>query len=228
MKNTSKSRPAANSKTFQQIFDALDAHEAYQKAISSAEAQVYKSSVPDPDNSNIISNLENLRETGLSDLNSRARSADPRITFSKLLNARDSWVADSAASYAFLEAKCSAEQLYADNLPYYKYVTSSETQLDKAGFSTQVDAIKKKWAEIEYVRSIKSLEAYKKTSELLPLAAAQISQLISSYKNKVSPSPTPKPVQKLPVDNYTIAAIALILGLAAYYFYQKQKAENPQ
>ena len=215
--------------TFVQLFITLDAYDAYSKAISAAEIQLYRSNIPDPDNANINSNLEVIRKTGLEDLNSLAKSSDPRLTLNRLLKARETWVNDSISSYEFIDAKCEAESIYAATLPSYRDVTASEKTLRTYGFGSQVDDIKKQWQAIEYFRAKRSLQAYNRVSELTPIAATAIAKLAADYKSKIQPAATATPQQKPFFDTATVVIVVLALGLAAFYYYQKKKKEeNPE
>jgi len=207
-------------------FDALalfiQSYDDYQKSISDLESEVYKSSIPDPDNKNIYSNLENLRDLGLGQLYAKAKASDPRLITKKFEAIGENWVKDSVESYFFIDTRCNAEEQFAALDSDYRSMLQSESLLKSKGLGPEVESVKQKYTEITALRSQRSLAGYKAMLEKMPEAKGAIDFLKDRFEGSKA---TIAPQQKQ--EDYTgLVIIGLIIAIAAYAFMKYKSQGN--
>lgn len=223
--DTSTYALSAYNRSFNSLFEAFADIDAYSGSISDAEAKVYKMGIPDPDNKNINSNLENLREVGLNSLYSKAKASDPRNALSALLAGREKWTGDSVSSFLFQDLSCRSSEAYESLRKQYNQVAQSENVLIGAGFGERVLRIKEDWARIELLKKKRTADSYSQILSDAPALSKDIAALTEDYKRFSEPTPTPKPVQKGP-DAGTIIAVLLLLALGGYGIWMYKKKQE--
>lgn len=212
--------------SFTALFDYLAAYDDYNKAITNAERQLYEQSIPDPDNKNINTNLENLRDIGISSLYSKAKTVDPRKGLSTLLAQSDQWVQDSVSSFAFQDLSCRANAAYDEALPQYRSVVQNEASLRSAGFGRDVQEIKSDWVLIQEAHDKRNAEGYQYVLDNTPKISAQITDLKDRYNRLTAPTPTPKPKAESDPTTWIILILLLALGAYGVYLYRKKQQEE--
>ncbi|MBI2446027.1 hypothetical protein HYV43_06580 [Candidatus Micrarchaeota archaeon] len=212
--------------SFTALFDYLAAYDDYSKAITNAERQLYEQSIPDPDNKNINTNLENLRDIGISSLYAKAKTTDPRKNLATLISQRPQWVNDSVSSFFFQDLSCRANAAYDEALPQYRQVVQSEALLRSAGLERDVREIKSDWAEIVDARDKRTAENYQFVLDNLPTVKAEMVDLKARYDRLIAPTSTPKPKTEDDPTNWLILVIVLALGAYGFWMYRKKQQEE--
>ncbi|GEM_PF-3147750 len=212
--------------SFTTLFDYLSAYDDYNKAITNAERQLYEKSIPDPDNKNINTNLENLRNIGISSVYAKAKSTDPRKGLSALIAQRDQWVTDSVSSFAFQDLNCRANAVYAEALPGYRSIIQSEALIRSAGMERELKNVKTDWAQIEDAHDKRTAESYEYILDNVPKFKQQVAELKERYARLIAPTPTPKPPAESDPTTWIILIIVLALGAYGFYMYRKKQQEE--
>ncbi len=212
--------------SFAALFDYLSAYDEYNKAITNAERQLYEKSIPDPDNKNINTNLENLRDIGISSLYAKAKSADPRKGLAALIAQRDQWVADSVSSFSFQDLSCRANAAYDEALPQYRSIVQSEATLRSAGFDRELRNIKSDWIQIEEAHDKRTAESYQYILDAVPKFQQQAADVKDRYARLIAPTPTPKPQAESDPTTWIILILVLALGAYGFYMYRKKQQEE--
>ncbi len=212
--------------SFTALFDYLAAYDEYSKAITTAERQLYEQSIPDPDNKNINTNLENLRDIGISSLYAKAKSADPRKNLGTLLAQRPQWVNDSVSSFFFQDLSCRANAAYDDAQPQYRSIVQSEAVLRTVGLERDLKGIKADWADIEDARDKRTAENYQFMLDNIPAVQAKMTDLKARYDRLTAPTATPKPQAESDPTNWIILIIVLALGAYGFMMYRKKQQEE--
>jgi len=212
--------------SFAALFDYLAAYDEYSKAITNAERQLYEQSVPDPDNKNINTNLENLRDIGISSLYAKAKSADPRKNIVNLLAQRPQWVKDSVSSFEFQDLSCRANAAYEEAQPQYRSIAQSEGLLRAVGLERDLRGVQADWQDIEDARDKRTAESYQTVLDQLPGVTAKMSDLKARYERLIAPTATPKPQAESDPTNWIILIIVLALGAYGFRMYRKKQQEE--
>ncbi len=212
--------------SFTALFDYLSAYDDYNKAITNAERQLYEKSIPDPDNKDINTNLENLRNIGITSLYAKAKTTDPRKGLSSLIAQRDQWVTDSVSSFAFQDLSCRANAAYDEALPEYRSIVQSESLIRSVGLEREIKNIKTDWAQIEEAHDQRTAESYQYVLDNVPKFKQQTAELKERYNRLIAPTPTPKPPVESDPTTWIILIIVLALGAYGFYMYRKKQQEE--
>lgn len=212
--------------SFTALFELFTAVDAHNKAISKAEEDVYRLAVPDPDNKNINSNLENLRELGLSSLYSKAKASNPATALSRALADSQKWSDDGVKSFLFQDLSCRANAAYQDAKPKYTQVVDAENELRRAGFSAAFDDVKEDWSRVEVLRQKRTAESYDQLLTFLPSLTKKIETLRADYaRQNEGPLPTAKPTNTGP-DGNTLLIFLVLVALVGWGFWQYKKKQQ--
>ncbi|MDP2717696.1 MAG: hypothetical protein Q8P02_03050 [Candidatus Micrarchaeota archaeon] len=225
---SAKSVVAQYGASFSALFDFFDAYDAYAKSITDAERKIYQLGIPDPDNRNINTNLENLRDVGVSNLYAKAKAQDPRKALSQLQAQKDSWVKDSVDSFAFQDLSCRANAAYEDAFKQYAQIQSAEKNLAAAGFSREISQLKSDFSQIENAKNQRNQDGYQFVLDHVAQIKADMTDLRARYeKLTAGPTATPAPQQK-GVDFSVVIAVVLVAVLAAYGYQQYKKKQEEE
>lgn len=212
--------------SFTALFGYFTAYDDYNKAIGGVERQLYEKSIPDPDNRNINTNLEHLRDIGISSLYAKAKKVDPRKGPAGLgLQADPQWVNDSISSFQFQNLACQANDAYNQALGQYTSIARSESVLSAAGLATDVNNIKADWKLIQRAHDKASLEGHQYVLDNVPVVKAEMDKLTARYEALNAPAPTAKPQAQSDPTNGLILAILLAIGGYGFYMYRKKQQE---
>lgn len=210
--------------SFDAMFRTFDSYDAYTATITAVQTQVYEQSIPDPDNKNINTNLDNLRDVGLTNVYAKAKAADPRKAMASYLSQRDQWVEDSVSSFEFQDLSCRANAAYKAALAEYQQVQRGERNLQAAGFSSDVNRVKNEWAKFETAYNQRNADGYQYVLDNGALLQKAMTDLRDQYQRSLEPTPPSVPPSSGP-DASTILIVIVVLALAAYGYtqYKKQK-----
>jgi len=213
--------------SFSRLGQFFGLYDDYLQSISTAQSAVYKSSIKAPDNENIYTSLENMKDIGVSSLYSKFAFSSPSTTLNALYGSRASWVNDSVSSFSYRNARKKATELYNANIDRYDYVHGSKSVLAACGLASRVSEVESDWAEVEYYNAKKSAMGYAKMLELLPPVIAEIDGVYAAYQSCVSqPTPSVQPRQETDYSWLIAALIALAVGLYAYNWWNKKREES--
>ncbi|HLD75866.1 MAG TPA: hypothetical protein VI874_02515, partial [Candidatus Norongarragalinales archaeon] len=190
--------------SFSSLFQVFDAVEKHASAVSKAESDVYRLGITDPDNKNINSNLENLREVGLSSIYSKAKAANPSLILTRALADKEKWVADGVSSFAFQSLGCQVVSAYEKAKPNYSLLVKNEPDLKRVGFGEKLRTIKEDWNRAESMRAKKTEESYRFYLQYLPTVSNKIEGLITDYKAITENPVVTPPAPKSGIDGYTV------------------------
>ncbi|MBI4360820.1 hypothetical protein HY572_03540 [Candidatus Micrarchaeota archaeon] len=213
--------------SFTAMFKTFDVYDGYTATITAVQTQVYEQSIPDPDNKNINTNLDNLRNAGLANVYAKAKAADPRKAVASYLSQRDQWVEDAVSSFEFQDLSCRANAAYKNALTEYQQIQRGERNIQAAGFSSDVQRVKNEWAKFETAYNQRNADGYQYVLDNAPSLQTSMTDLRDRYQKSLEPTPQPAPKSTGP-DASTILIVVVVLALAAYGYnqYKKQKEEQ--
>ncbi|MBI5226095.1 hypothetical protein HY994_02540 [Candidatus Micrarchaeota archaeon] len=215
--------------SFNSLFGFISAYDEYSKAITDVERQLYEQSVPDPDNKNINTNLENLRDIGISSLYAKAKASDPRKTLAGLLSQSGQWVQDSVSSFQFQDLSCRSNSAYDEAVTQYNGILKNEALLSSVGLGLDVKNVKTDWLPIEQDHDKRTAESYADLLERLPKVKTEMDQLTARYNAIIAPTTTPnKPTQQSDPTIWIILVLVLALGAYGVYMYRKKQQEESE
>ncbi|MFH0922429.1 MAG: hypothetical protein V1811_00040 [Candidatus Micrarchaeota archaeon] len=212
--------------TYNKLFDVLSAYDNYTNAISELKSQVYRSSIPDPDNKNIYSNLEALEDVGLSSLYS-LKANDPRVALNRKNADAGKWVNDSIESFFYRKMRFEALDAYENLRPNAQALLASEANVKSCGYASDFDRFKTSWAEVEYLKSKANAAAYVQMVNKTTAAQALYSTLLQKYQACVNPSiPTTSPYIE-PKQDYSWLLVLVVIG-AGFIIYNEWKKRQQE
>jgi len=212
--------------TYAKLFDVLNAHDNYSKAISDLQSQVYKSSIPDPDNKNIYDSLEALRDVGLSSLYS-LKANDPRVALAHKNSDANKWVNDSIESFFFRKTRFEALDAYNQLQPNAQMLLQSEANVKSCGLASEFVRFKSAWAEVEYLKGKANAAAYSQMVNKTAQAQGLYNTLFQRFQACIEPyTPTTNPYVA-PSQDYSWLLILVAIG-AAFIVYNEWKKRQQE
>lgn len=213
--------------TFAKASEFIVDYDNYNNAISQKQTEVFKSSIPAPDNENIVKSLENMRLKV--DLFETLRYLKPSEGMLKLEAAKDDWVNDSLASFAYKKLTVDAQTKYNELKPQIESVYYGEASLQKCGLGDEADSIKSRWQSIQALFERGRASDFQTLPAKLDALSAQYEELNGKYQACISPQS-----QLVPSDsgstqnNYVLPLVllALLAGAGYYVWRYKQSQEE--
>lgn len=213
--------------TFAKAAEFIKGYDDYNNAISQKQTEIFKSSIPAPDNENIVKSLENMRLKV--DLFESLRYLKPADGMQKLEAAKESWVNDSLASFAYKKLTADAKAKYDELKPQIESVYYGEASLQKCGLGEEADSIKSRWQGIQALFDRGKASDFQTLPAKLDALAAQYDELNKKYQACIHPQSQLLPSDSGPSQNnyvLPIVLLALVAGAGYYVWRYRQSQEE--
>lgn len=211
---------------FAKAGDFISAYDEYNNVISQKQTEVFKSSIPAPDNENIVKNLENMRLK--IDLFENLRYLQPSDGLKKLLAAREKWVNDSIASFSYKKLTIDVKSQVDGLRPSITSVFDGETYLAQCGLQDQVDSIKSKWSDVQFLYDRGRASDFDRLPAKLKVISSEYDALNAKYQACTNPhrAPVQPPDSGGGGANYLPVLLIVVLAAAGYFVYRYKQSQE--
>ncbi len=203
----------------------IAAYDGYNTAISLKVTEVFKSSIPAPDNENIVKNLENMRLKV--DLFENLRYLRPSDGLGKLSDARAKWVNDSIASFLYKKLTVDVKTRFDELKPSVESVFYGEAALAKCGLADETASIKGKWQDVLFLYDRGRESDFQRLPAKLDVIRMEYEALNAKYAACTTPVyPSGAPQEPGSGNNYLPFILLAFLAAAGYFVYRYKQSQE--
>src|SRR3989344_3338990 len=209
---------------FAKAAEFIVAYDAYNEAISKKQADVFKSSIPAPDNENIVKSMENMRLKV--DLFESLRFLKPAESIAKLEASRSKWVNDSVASFSYKKATVDVQAKFNALKPDLETVFYADANIAQCGLSQEAESIKSRWRDVQVLMERASEKDYARLPSMLDSLKTKYDALKKSYESCLRPSQYIPPEEVSPQVNYLPWIVLLVIIAGGYLLWRRRQNEE--
>ncbi|HIH20202.1 TPA: hypothetical protein HA244_02950 [Candidatus Micrarchaeota archaeon] len=204
--------------------DLIAAYDDYNNALFQKRAEIFKSSIPAPDNENIAKTLENLQLKV--DLLETLRSLKPWQNLESLEKAKAQWVNDSITSLSYKKLSVDVNAKYNELSPSIQNIFYSQAVLSQCGLKTEADSISAKWKEIQLLKSRGRTTDLQRLPSKLSAVETEYNSLQSKYQACVNPQQSSDFIPLQQGFDLTPVIILLAVALAGFLVWKYKKSQE--
>ena len=211
--------------TFSRTETFISAYDDYNNAISLKQTEIFRSSIPAPDNENIVKTLENMRLKA--DLFENIRFLKPWDNLEKLENGKSQWVNDSVKSLTYKKNSLEITGRFNELKPLVENVLYSEAILAQCGLEREADKVKSEWREVSALKeraSSSDLQRLKTKLDALEQDYLALEQAYSQCTNPVYPTSEVDDTSE--GFNFLPIVLLIVLAGAGYMVWKYKKSQE--